>query len=312
MKITQQQSFAIEQKSQQLGFSLFGVSKAGFLEEEAPRLEAFLKQELHGDMAWLANNFDKRTDPTLLVDGAKSIISLGFEYLPELPQPQDDTYKISKYAYGKDYHKVIKKKLIELLHFIQQEIGDITGRAFVDSAPVMEKAWAQKSGLGWMGKNTLIINRKKGSQFFLAELILDIEIEQTGPAKDLCKTCNLCVTACPTDALNTPYQLDAKKCISYLTIELKNEIPNEFKGKMEDWIFGCDICQDVCPWTRNSKPTLEPAFNRYVPWKGFNKRDWQEITDEVFLQVFAGTPVMRAKASGLRKNIEFIYTKIKA
>ena len=312
MKITQQQSFAIEQKSQQLGFSLFGVSKAGFLEEEAPRLEAFLKQELHGDMAWLANNFDKRTDPTLLVDGAKSIISLGFEYLPELPQPQDDTYKISKYAYGKDYHKVIKKKLIELLHFIQQEIGDITGRAFVDSAPVMEKAWAQKSGLGWMGKNTLIINRKKGSQFFLAELILDIEIEQTGPAKDLCKTCNLCVTACPTDALNTPYQLDAKKCISYLTIELKNEIPNEFKGKMEDWIFGCDICQDVCPWTRNSKPTLEPAFNRYLPWKGFNKRDWQEITDEVFLQVFAGTPVMRAKASGLRKNIEFIYTKIKA
>ena len=309
MKITQQQSFAIEQKSQQLGFSLFGVSKAGFLEEEAPRLEAFLKQELHGDMAWLANNFDKRTDPTLLVDGAKSIISLGFEYLPELPQPQDDTYKISKYAYGKDYHKVIKKKLIELLHFIQQEIGDITGRAFVDSAPVMEKAWAQKSGLGWMGKNTLIINRKKGSQFFLAELILDIEIEQTGPAKDLCKTCNLCVTACPTDALNTPYQLDAKKCISYLTIELKNEIPNEFKGKMEDWIFGCDICQDVCPWTRNSKPTLEPAFNRYLPWKGFNKRDWQEITDEVFLQVFAGTPVMRAKASGLRKNIEFIYTK---
>lgn len=306
MKLTQQQSFAIEQKSQELGFSLFGVSKAEFLEHEAPRLESFLKNESHGDMAWLANNFDKRTDPTLLVEGAKSVISLGFEYLPALPMPQDDTYKISKYAYGKDYHKVIKKKLIELLHFIEVEIGEVSGRAFVDSAPVMEKAWAQKSGLGWMGKNTLILNRKKGSQFFLAELILDIELDQTGPVKDLCRTCNLCVEACPTDALNTPYQLDAKKCISYLTIELKNEIPSEFKGKMEDWIFGCDICQDVCPWTKNAAPTLEPAFNRHVAWKDFTKRDWQEITEDVFLKVFAGTPVMRAKAAGLRKNIAFL------
>ncbi|MFT6322667.1 MAG: epoxyqueuosine reductase [Halieaceae bacterium] len=306
MKLTHQQSFAIEQKSQTLGFSLFGVSKAEFLEQEAPRLESFLKKVSHGDMAWLANNFDKRTDPTLLVDGAKSVISLGFEYLPALPLPQDDTYKISKYAYGKDYHKVIKKKLIELLHFIQEEIGDVSGRAFVDSAPVMEKAWAQRSGLGWLGKNTLILNRKKGSQFFLAELILDIELDQTGPVKDLCRTCNLCVEACPTDALNTPYQIDAKKCISYLTIELKNEIPTEFKGKMADWIFGCDICQDVCPWTKNAQPTLEPAFNRHVAWKDFTKRDWQEITEDVFLKVFAGTPVMRAKASGLKKNIGFI------
>lgn len=306
MKINAQQALAIQQKSEELGFSLFGVSKAQFLEEEAPRLESFLNKNHHGEMAWLANNFDKRVDPTQLVEGAKTVISLGLEYLPALPQPQDDTYKISKYAYGKDYHKVIKKKLIELLHYIQQEIGEVNGRAFVDSAPVMEKAWAQRSGLGWMGKNTLILNRKKGSQFFLAELIVDIELEETGPVKDLCRTCNLCVEACPTDALNTPYQLDATKCISYLTIELKNEIPQEFKGQMEDWIFGCDICQDVCPWTKNAMPTLEPSFNRYVAWKDYTKKDWEEITEDVFLKVFAGTPVMRAKIRGLKKNIAFL------
>ncbi len=306
MKINAHQGFAIQQKSEELGFSLFGVSKAGFLEEEAPRLESFLKNNSHGEMDWLANNFDKRTDPTLLVDGAKTVISLGLEYLPALPLPQDDTYKISKYAYGKDYHKVIKKKLIELLHFIQEEVGEVNGRAFVDSAPVMEKAWAQRSGLGWMGKNTLILNRKKGSQFFIAELIVDLELEETGPVKDLCRTCNLCVEACPTDALSTPYQIEATKCISYLTIELKNEIPMEFKGKMADWIFGCDICQDVCPWTKNSQPTLEPSFNRYVGWKDYSKRDWQEITEDVFLKVFAGTPVMRAKVAGLKKNIAFL------
>ena len=306
MKLNPQHGLAIQQKSEELGFSLFGVSKAQFLEKEAPRLESFLKNNGHGEMGWLANHFDKRTDPTLLVDGAKTVISLGLEYLPALPQPQDHTYKISKYAYGKDYHKVIKKKLIELLHFIQAEIGEVNGRAFVDSAPVMEKAWAQRSGLGWMGKNTLILNRKKGSQFFLAELIIDLELEETGPVKDLCRTCNLCVEACPTDALHTPYQIDAKKCISYLTIELKNEIPSEFKGQMEDWIFGCDICQDVCPWTKNAQPTVESAFNRYVGWKDYSKRDWQEITEEVFMKVFAGTPVMRAKITGLKKNIDFL------
>jgi epoxyqueuosine reductase len=304
--LSKEQTFSIEQESQRLGFSLFGVSKAGFLENEAPRLEAFLNKNQHGEMAWLANHFDKRTDPSLLVEGAKSVISLGFEYLPALPMPADNTYKISKYAYGKDYHKVIKKKLIELLHFIQDEVGEVSGRAFVDSAPVMEKAWAAKSGLGWIGKNTLLLNRKKGSQFFLAELIVDFEIEETDPVKDLCKTCNLCVEACPTDALNTAYNLDATKCISYLTIELKDQIPTAFKGQMEDWIFGCDICQDVCPWTRNAMPTQEPAFNRHVPWKGFSKQDWHEITDEVFLKVFAGTPVMRAKHSGLKKNIDFL------
>ena len=306
MKINAQQALAIQQKSEELGFSLFGVSKVQFLEEEAPRLESFLNKNHHGEMAWLANNFDKRVDPSVLVEGAKTVISLGLEYLPALPQPQDDTYKISKYAYGKDYHKVIKKKLIELLHYIQQEIGEVNGRAFVDSAPVMEKAWAQRSGIGWMGKNTLILNRKKGSQFFLAELIVDIELEETGPVKDLCRTCNLCVEACPTDALNTPYQLDATKCISYLTIELKNEIPQEFKGQMEDWIFGCDICQDVCPWTKNAMPTLEPSFNRYVAWKDYTQKDWEEITEDVFLKVFAGTPVMRAKVEGLKKNIAFL------
>tara|TARA_R110002050_G_scaffold245367_1_gene382941 strand:- start:106 stop:1038 length:933 start_codon:yes stop_codon:yes gene_type:complete len=306
MILSSVQALKIEQESQRLGFGLFGVSKAGFLENEAPRLETFLNQNHHGEMAWLANHFDKRTDPTKLVEGAKTVISLGFEYLPQLPQATTDTYKLSKYAYGKDYHKVLKKKLIELLHFIQQEVGEVAGRAFVDSAPVMEKAWAAKSGLGWIGKNTLVLNRKKGSQFFLSELILDIEMEETTPVKDLCKTCNLCVESCPTDALHTPYKLDATKCISYLTIELKAQIPNEFNGKMDDWIFGCDICQDVCPWTKNALPSIEPAFNRYLGWKDFDKKDWQEITDEVFLKVFAGTPVMRAKYAGLKKNIGFL------
>jgi epoxyqueuosine reductase len=305
MILSSVQTLKIEEESQRLGFSLFGASKAGFLENDARNLEQFLSKNHHGEMAWLANHFDKRTDPTKLVEGAKTVISLGFDYLPQMPQPAD-SYKISKYAYGKDYHKVIKKKLIELLHFIQQEVGEVEGRAFVDSAPVLEKAWAAKSGLGWVGKNTLILNRKKGSQFFLSELILDLEMEETTSVKDLCKTCNLCVEACPTDALHTPYSIDATKCISYLTIELKDQIPNQFKGQMEDWIFGCDICQDVCPWTKNAIPTQEPAFNRYVGWKDFSKQDWQEITDEVFLKVFAGTPVMRAKAAGLKKNILFL------
>lgn len=306
MRLTTTQRLSIEQKANQLGFGLFGVSKAGFLDKEAPRLTDFLHRNAHGSMDWMSNNFDKRIDPRLLVHNAKSVISLGYDYLPLLPQPQDNTYKISKYAYGKDYHKVIKKKLIALLHFINEEIGEVHGRAFVDSAPVMEKAWAQKSGLGWQGKNSLILNRKKGSQFFLAELILDLDMEETEPTKNLCGSCNLCVQSCPTDALHTPFQVDAKRCISYLTIELKNEIPSEFKGKMEDWIFGCDICQDVCPWTKNASPTHEPAFNRHVMWKGFSKRDWEEITDEIFLKVFAGTPVMRAKAIGLQKNIAFV------
>jgi len=306
MILTSVQSLKIENEAYRLGFSLLGVSKAGFLDKEARFLTQWLNQNHHGEMAWMANHFDKRTDPTKLVEEAKTIISLGFEYLPEIPQAVDDTFKISKYAYGKDYHKVIKKKLIELLHFIQQEIGEVSGRAFVDSAPVMEKAWAAKSGLGWIGKNTLILNRKKGSQFFLSELILDLEMEETPSVKDLCKTCNLCVEACPTDALHTPYQLDAKKCISYLTIELKEQIPNEFKGQMEDWIFGCDICQDVCPWTKNATPTKEPAFNRFNGWKDFSKSDWQEITEDVFIKVFAGTPVIRTKHKGLKRNINFV------
>ena len=305
MILTASQQVAIEQEAYRLGFSLFGASKAGFLEKEARFLESWLHSNAQGEMSWMANHFDKRTNPTKLVEGSKTVISLGYEYLPALPLPSDNTYKISGYAQGKDYHKVVKKKLIELLQFIQTEIGDVSGRAFVDSAPVMEKAWAARSGLGWIGKNTLLLNRKRGSQMFLAELILDLEMHPTLPVKDLCKTCNLCVEACPTDALNTPYQLDAKKCISYLTIELKNDIPSEFQGKMADWIFGCDICQEVCPWTRNAIPSLEPDFNRYVGWKDFSKKDWEEITEEVFTKVFAGSPVMRTKYKGLKRNIKF-------
>lgn len=295
----------IQAKAQELGFSLFGVSKAEQLEDEARFLEGWLKNNNHGEMDWMGNYFDKRTNPALLVPGAKSVLSLGFEYLPALPAPQDDTYKISKYAYGKDYHKVVKKKLIELMHFIQTEIGQIDARAFVDSAPVMEKVWAAKSGLGWIGKNTLLLNKKKGSFFFLAEIISDLEWEYDGVVKDFCKTCNLCVEACPTDALSTPYQLEAKKCISYLTIELKNEIPAEFSGQTADWIFGCDICQDVCPWTRNSSPTLEPSFNRHNLWKDFTKNDWEELTEDTFKVLFAGTPVNRTKYKGLKRNINF-------
>ena len=295
----------IEQEARRLGFSLFGVSKAGFLEKEAHFLTNWLNENSHGEMGWMEGHFDKRVDPTKLVPGAKTVISLGFDYTPEIPQTHDDTFKISKYAYGKDYHKVLKKKLIELLHFIEAQFGAVDGRAFVDSAPVMEKAWAAKSGLGWIGKNTLLLNRKRGSQVFLSELILDMELPVSGPVKDLCKSCNLCVESCPTDALSTPYQLDAKKCISYLTIELKNEIPSEFQGKMADWVFGCDICQDVCPWVKNSQTSVEPQFNRYVGWKGFSKKDWLDITEEVFQSVFAGTPVMRTKYKGLKRNIDF-------
>jgi epoxyqueuosine reductase len=304
--ITAAQKAVIQAKAAELGFSLFGVSKAEQLTAEADFLSDWLKQDHHGEMEWMANHFDKRTNPSLLVPGAKSVLSLGFEYLPALPAPQDDTYKVSKYAYGKDYHKVVKKKLIELMHFMQAEIGELDARAFVDSAPVMEKVWAAKSGLGWIGKNTLLLNKKKGSFFFLAEIISDLEWEYDEVVKDYCKTCNKCVEACPTGALDTPYQLEAKKCISYLTIELRNEIPVEFSTQMADWIFGCDICQDVCPWTRNAIPTLEPAFNRHNLWKDYSKSDWEELSEDAFKIIFAGTPVNRTKYKGLKRNINFL------
>jgi len=283
-----------------------GVSKAEFLEEEAPRLEKWLESNMHGNMNYMENNFDKRLDPTLLVDGAKSVVSLALNYFPEKVQ-SDDTFKLSKYAYGEDYHFIIKYKLKELMKFIHQEIGEVGGRVFVDSAPVLDRAWAKKSGLGWIGKNANLINKEAGSFFFIAELIIDLELEADGPVKDYCGTCTACIDECPTDAIPEPYVVDGSKCISYLTIELKDEIiPKDFQGKMESWMFGCDICQDVCPWNRFSKPHNEPLLNPKPNLLGLNKKDWEDLTEEVFRDLFKNSPVKRTKFKGLKRNIDFL------
>lgn len=285
-----------------------GVSKAEFLEDEAPRLAEWLKKGHHGKMGYMENHFDKRLDPTKLVPGAKSVVSLLYNYSTENVQPKD-SLKIAKYAYGEDYHFVIKDKLKTFFKRIQDEIGQIEGRVFVDSAPVLEKSWAARSGLGWVGKNTNLINPKEGSFFFLAELVIDLSLIPDGPMKDYCGTCTRCIDACPTDAI-TPYNVDGSKCISYLTIELKDEvIPAEFKGKMDDWIFGCDICQDVCPWNRFSKTHREPRFLPHENLKFMNKHEWEELTQELFSEIFRKSAVKRTKYKGLKRNIDFIQHK---
>jgi epoxyqueuosine reductase len=291
-------------KAKEIGFDFIGISKAEELTSEALDLEKFLSEKRHGSMQWLENNFDKRIDPTKLFQGAKSVVSFGLNYYPEALQTQN-TYKISKYAYGRDYHKVLKKKLIELVKWLQSEVGDVNARAFVDSAPVMDKAWAKRSGLGWIGKHTNLINRNLGSFFFIGEIITDVEFECDGPIKDYCGTCTKCIDACPTDALTDPYKIDATKCISYLTIELKENIATEFKSKMEDWIFGCDICQDVCPWNKNSKPNFEIDFKPKPNILNYSKYDWENITEEIFNLTFSGSAVKRTKFSGLKRNIDF-------
>ncbi|MCH7403263.1 tRNA epoxyqueuosine(34) reductase QueG [Belliella kenyensis] len=298
----------IKSQAKSLGFDFCGIAKAEFLEEEAPKLENWLNQNYQGQMAYLANHFDKRLDPTKLVDGAKTVVSLIYNYYPDKPIAEEEgTYKIAKYAYGKDYHFVIKDKLKTLLENLQEQIGEIGGRAFVDSAPVMERQWAQKSGLGWTGKNSLLLNRQMGSFFFLAELIIDLEVSPDIPmAKDYCGTCTKCIDACPTDAIVQPGVVDGSKCISYFTIELKDQIPVEVKGKFENWIFGCDICQDVCPWNRFSKAHQEPAFLPHPELEGFTSRDWEEITQETFNKVFQKSAVKRTKLEGLRRNISFV------
>ncbi|MDB5130892.1 MAG: queG [Mucilaginibacter sp.] len=284
-----------------------GIAKAGFLEEEAPRLEAWLKNGMHGEMRYMENHFDKRLDPRLLVDGAKSVISLGLNYYPEKQQADPLSPKISKYAYGNDYHQVIKGKLKDLLGTLNEKIGEINGRAFVDSAPVLDKAWAKKSGMGWIAKNTNLINKNYGSFFFLAELIVDIDLEYDIPATaDHCGTCTRCIDACPTEAIVAPYIVDGSRCISYLTIELKNEIPGEFKGKMDNWMFGCDICQDVCPWNKFSLLHQEPAFEPHPELLNFNSRDWEDITEDIFTAIFKNSAVKRTKFKGLKRNIEFL------
>ena len=257
-------------------------------------------------MSYLENHFDKRLDPTLLVPGAKSVISLGYNYFPAKNLANESTLKIAKYAYGEDYHFVVKDKLKTFLKKIQQEIGEVNGRVFVDSAPVMERTWAKRSGNGWIGKNSLLLNRNMGSFFFLAELIIDIELEYDGPIKDYCGTCTACMDACPTEAIPQPYVIDGSKCISYFTIELKEEIPAEVKGKFENWIFGCDICQDVCPWNRFSNPHSEKKFEPHAQLKDFTKNDWQEITHEVFEKLFKKSAIKRTKFEGLKRNINFV------
>jgi epoxyqueuosine reductase len=260
---TQKETYSrlIKEEAKRLGFMFCGMAQAGFLEEEAPRLETWLKEGRHGEMQYMENYFDKRLDPRLLVDDAKSVISLALNYYN--PQKQTDPFapKISQYAYGLDYHEVIKEKLKQLLNYIQETIGEVSGRAFVDSAPVLDRAWAQRAGLGWIGKNSNLISKKSGSFFFLAELIVDLELEyDIAPTADHCGTCTRCIDACPTDAIVAPYVVDGSRCISYLTIELKNEIPHEFKGQTDNWMFGCDVCQNVCPWNRFSIAHQEPAF----------------------------------------------------
>lgn len=295
----------IKAEAKRLGFLSCGISKAGFLEQEAPRLEKWLKNNHNGQMAYMENHFDKRLDPTLLVDDAKSVVSLLLNYYPAESQNQE-SFKISKYAYGRDYHFVIKEKLKELLDAIQENIGDISGRAFVDSAPVLDKAWAAKSGLGWIGKNSNLLTQKVGSFYFIAELILDLDLEYDYATTDHCGSCTACIDACPTQAIVAPYVVDGSKCISYYTIELKEHIPYEMKGKFDEWMFGCDTCQDVCPWNRFSKPHSEPLFNPNPELLSFSKKDWIEITEETFKKVFKDSPIKRTKFDGLKRNITFL------
>ena len=306
MDLKQKYSQLIKGEALRLGFSTCGIAKAAFLEEEAPRLEQWLKNDFHGEMKYMENHFDKRLDPRLLVDGAKSVISLSYNYFTENQQDKN-SYKVAKYAYGEDYHHVVKSKLNELFTFINEQIGDVNGRVFVDSAPVMERSWAEKSGLGWNGKHSLLIQKELGSFFFLAELIIDLELEYDQPfTTDHCGTCTKCIDACPTEAILPNNTVDGSKCISYFTIELKNEIPSEMKGTFEDWMFGCDICQDVCPWNRFSKQHQEPLFNSHPELVEMTKRDWEEITLDSFQKVFKKSAVKRTKFSGLQRNIQFL------
>lgn len=293
-------------EASRLGFTGCGISKAGFLDKEAPRLEQWLKMGFQGEMHYMERHFDKRLDPTLLVPGAKSVISLSYNYYPS-KQQRPDSYKISKYAYGEDYHHVIKHKLNELVHSMQETMGAFEARVFTDSAPVMERAWAQKSGLGWIGKHSLLINKAHGSFFFLAEIILDLELDYDAPFKtDHCGSCTKCIDACPTDAILPNNTIDGSKCISYFTIELKDELPTAFKGNFENWAFGCDICQDVCPWNRFSKPHKENKFEADDRLLQFEKKEWEEITEEVFAEIFKRSAVKRSKYKGFKRNINYL------
>jgi len=306
LNLAAQYSQLIKDHAKRLGFLSCGISNAGFLEDEAPRLEQWLRQGHHGSMSYMERNFDKRLDPTKLVPGAKSVVSLLYNYFPKESQSDKSAPKISKYAYGKDYHTVIKDKLFELMHLLQEEVGEIHGRVFVDSAPVLDKAWAAKAGLGWIGKHTNLISKQAGSFYFIAELIMDLSLEQDAPVTDHCGSCTACIDACPTQAIVAPYQVDGSKCISYFTIELKEAIPQEVKGQFDNWAFGCDVCQDVCPWNRFSAPHQEPQFDPSPELLQMSKGDWHEITEAVFDRLFAESAVQRTQFSGLKRNLDFL------
>lgn len=306
MKSITERTRFVKSEAARLGFAFCGISQAEFLSDEAPRLEEWLRRGYQGKMQYLENHFDKRLDPTLLVPGAKSVISLLYNYSPQQDLPSEGSFKIARYAYGEDYHFVIKEKLRDFLARIRDEIGEVNGRVFVDSAPVMERAWAKRSGLGWIGKNSLLLNRKMGSFFFLAELIIDLELEYDGPIKDYCGSCTACMDACPTGAIPQPYVVDGSKCISYFTIELKEEIPREMQGKFENWIFGCDICQEVCPWNRFAKPHREARFEPHPELEKMTRQDWVELTEEVFKKLFKKSAVKRTGFKGLQRNIRFV------
>lgn len=308
MNIKQKHTNLIKTEATRLGFLSCGISKTEFLENEASRLEKWLNKNMHGEMQYMENHFDKRLDPTKLVEGSKSVISLLLNYYPAQEQKDKTAPKISKYAYGKDYHFVIKEKLKDLINFIQEEIGEVHARAFVDSAPVLDKAWAARSGLGWIGKNSNLLTQQVGSFYFIAELIVDLELEYDSPVTDHCGSCTACLDSCPTNAIVEPYVVDGSKCISYFTIELKDNIPAGFKGKFDNWMFGCDICQDVCPWNRFSKPHREPLFDPHPDLLEMTLKDWEEITEDVFRKVFKNSAVKRTKFSGLKRNINFLKT----
>lgn len=295
----------IKAEALRLGFMACGISKAGFLEEEAPKFEKWLKAGFHGEMNWMENHFDKRLDPRILVPDSKSVVSVILNYFPDKNQKKG-VPKISKYAFGEDYHLVIKEKLKSLKEFIDLNIGQVSGRAFVDSAPVMDRAWAKRAGLGWIGKHSLLLTKGAGSFYFIGELILDLELEPDQPVTDHCGSCTKCIDACPTDAILAPELVDANKCISYLTIELKNEIPDSFSRQMENWAFGCDICQDVCPWNRFSSPHNEEKFEPKKEFLEMEEKDWLEISQEVFSRVFQKSAVKRTKFKGMQRNLAFL------
>jgi epoxyqueuosine reductase len=303
----EQLTYLIKNQAFEFGFSGVTIAKAEFMDEEARKLEQWLNMDNHGTMSYMENHFDKRVDPTKLVPDAKSVISLMYNYYTPEKQKDPEAPKISQYAYGRDYHKVVKKKLKALFHRIKEAAGSVDGRYFVDSAPVLERDWAKRSGLGWVGKNTLLINPTKGSYFFLSEIICDLELDYDHPIKDYCGTCTRCIEACPTDAISQHgYVMDSSKCISYLTIELKEEIPYAFKSKMENWMFGCDICQQVCPWNRFSTKHNEPEFEPKEELMSKSALEWKTLSEDNFEKIFNGSAVKRTKFKGLKRNIEFL------